>query len=312
MVQLNQVVDVLETLYPLRYAEDWDHPGLIVGDLADQVHRIVFAADPTTKVIDDAIASGADLVVTHHPLFFRAVHEVSGKGFRGEIVAKLYRAHCALWVGHTNADAAWRGVAQAAADTFGLVDQVPMVPIADDSVPHAVGEGRVGELAEPMTLGDFARKIAAALPRTEYGVQVSGPLDMPVKTVAVLPGSGDSMFGEVNALGVDVYVTSDLRHHPATDEMQQSYYEAAMRGRGIPLGHGPAVMGGGHAAGALGEAATAVRPALINTPHSAIESLWFNYALVDVPAAIERVCGERVEARWDRQRTDPWDLAIRN
>ncbi len=83
MPNLKQVIDVLETLYPLRYAEEWDEPGLIVGDLSHDVHRIVFAADPTSAVVDKAIATGADLLITHHPLFFRSVHETSGLGFPG-------------------------------------------------------------------------------------------------------------------------------------------------------------------------------------------------------------------------------------
>ncbi|WP_022859229.1 Nif3-like dinuclear metal center hexameric protein [Bifidobacterium magnum] len=298
MATLQQAVQVLETLYPLRYAESWDHPGLIVGDLEDEVRSIVFAADPTMTVIDEAIASGADLIVCHHPLFFRAVHEVSTQGFRGQIVSKLYRNHCALWVGHTNADASYRGVAQAAADAFGLLDQRPLIPIDDPTAEHAVGEGRVGHLAEPMALEDFAALVARELPATRYGVQVSGPLNMPVQRIAVLPGSGDSMFGDVNALGVDVYVTSDLRHHPATDEMQQALYEAKMREHGVPLGNG----------GALDS--PAVSPCLINTPHSAIESMWFRYALEDVPAAIEQATGDKVVARWNDMRTDPWDLVI--
>lgn len=294
MTSLKRTVDVLETLYPLRYAESWDHPGLIVGDLTDPADSIVFAADPTMDVVRDAVENGAQLLVCHHPLFFRAVHEVSGRTFRGEIVSTLYRGHCALWVGHTNADAAWRGVGMAAADAFGLVDQVPMVPIDDASTPHAVGLGRVGRLPEPMTLRAFADHVAQALPATRYGIQVAGDLDAPVHTVGVLPGSGDSMFNEVNALGVDVYVTSDLRHHPATDELQQSLYEAAMREDGVPLGHGD-----GH-----------MRPALINTPHSAIESLWFSYALEDVPNAVELATGSRPQVRWNRTNTDPWNLSL--
>ena len=75
MPNLKQVIDVLETLYPLRYAEEWDEPGLIVGDLSHDVHRIVFAADPTSAIIDKAIATGADLLITHHPLFFRSVRD---------------------------------------------------------------------------------------------------------------------------------------------------------------------------------------------------------------------------------------------
>ena len=80
MATLKQVVDVLETLYPLRYAEQWDEPGLIVGDLRRPVRSIAFAADPSMAVVDQAIAGGIDLLVCHHPLFFRSVHAVSGLG----------------------------------------------------------------------------------------------------------------------------------------------------------------------------------------------------------------------------------------
>ena len=73
MATLKQVVDVLETLYPLRYAEQWDEPGLIVGDLRQPVRGIAFAADPSMAVVDQAIAGGIDLLVCHHPLFFRSV-----------------------------------------------------------------------------------------------------------------------------------------------------------------------------------------------------------------------------------------------
>lgn len=295
MPVLKQVVDVLETLYPLRYAESWDHPGLIVGDLSAPVRRIEFAADPTMEVVHQAIERGTDLLVCHHPLLFRSVHEVSGLGVHGDIVRRLSQAGCALWVGHTNADAAYRGTGMAAADLFGLVDQRPLTPIDDPTAAHPVGLGRVGSLPEPMTLEAFARRVADVLPHTELGMQVCGPLDATVRTVAVLPGSGDSLFDEVRAAGVDVYVTSDLRHHPTTDAIEQARYEAAMRGRGIDLGSGDA----------------AIRPLLINTPHSAIESLWFHYALEDVPQAVERATGERPQVYWNRMNTDPWTLSIR-
>ena len=295
MPVLKQVVDVLETLYPLRYSESWDHPGLIVGDLSAPVRRIEFAADPTMEVVRQAVERGTDLLVCHHPLLFRSVHEVSGLGVHGDIVRRLSQAGCALWVGHTNADAAYRGTGMAAADLFGLVDQRPLVPIDDPTSAHPVGLGRVGSLPEPMTLEAFARRVADVLPHTELGGQVCGPLDATVRTVAVLPGSGDSLFDEVRAAGVDVYVTSDLRHHPATDAIEQARYEAAMRGRGIGLGSGDA----------------AIRPLLINTPHSAIESLWFHYALEDVPQAVERATGERPQVYWNRMNTDPWTLSIR-
>ena len=90
-------------------------------------------------------------------------------------------------------------LALAAAGMFGLVDQRPLVPIDDPNAEHPVGLGRVGRLAEPVMLRDFARRVADVLPYTELGVQVCGDLDAPVNTVAVLPGSGDSLFDEVRA-----------------------------------------------------------------------------------------------------------------
>lgn len=294
MATLKQVVDVLEMLYPLRYAEKWDEPGLIVGDLRHEIRHIVFAADPSRRIVDEAIAEGADLLITHHPLFFRSVHAVSGLGFRGEIVRRLNEHGCALWVGHTNADASYRGVGTAAADLFGLVDQRPLVPIDDPSAAHPVGLGRVGRLPEPMALRDFAARVASVLPHTELGIQVCGEPDELVQSVAVLPGSGDSLFDDVRAAGVDVYVTSDLRHHPVTDAIEQARYEASMRSEGIMLGQGDA----------------AVRPTFINTPHSAIESLWFHYAQTDIPDAIEQATGTRPTVHWNRRNTDPWTFSM--
>lgn len=252
-------------------------------------------------VIDEAIERGADLLICHHPLLFRSVHAVSGQDVHGAIVGKLYSHHCALWVGHTNADAAWRGVGQAAADAFGLVDQRPLVPIDDPGSAHAVGLGRVGLLEEPMTLERFAHRVAQALPATNLGVQVAGDLQSLVRRVAVLPGSGDSLFDEVRASGADVYVTSDLRHHPATDALEQARYEASLLSRGLaaPL------------AGNTGTAGSAVaRPALINTPHSAIESLWFRYAPDDIAAAVGRATGETIRTTHITMNTDPWTLNI--
>lgn len=79
MTTLRQVVNVVETLYPLRYAESWDAPGLIVGEPGADVGLVAFAADPTMAVIDEAIERGADLLICHHPLLFRSVHAVSGQ-----------------------------------------------------------------------------------------------------------------------------------------------------------------------------------------------------------------------------------------
>lgn len=94
-------------------------------------------------------------------------------------------------------------------------DIVEMAP--DTDLNTATGLGRVGELPEPMTLKDFTQQVANALPETAWGVRAAGDPDAMVKKVAVSSGSGDSFLDDVRKLGVDVYVTSDLRHHPVDE-----------------------------------------------------------------------------------------------
>lgn len=84
----------------------------------------------------------------------------------------------------------------------------------------ACGLGRIGELPEPMTLREFTQQVANALPVTEWGVRAAGDPDTMVQKVAVSSGSGDSFLDAVRGLGVDVYVTSDLRHHPVDEYLR--------------------------------------------------------------------------------------------
>lgn len=316
MADLNLAVatHVLEELYPLRYAEEWDEPGLIVGDPAWPVRKIYCAVDPTREVVQEAVDWGTDLLITHHPLFFRAVHNASGMGFRGDIVNTLIGHRCGLWVGHTNADSAHRGTAHAFADLLGLCDQRPLVPIDDPKALHPVGLGRVGRLPGPMTLRALAQCVADFLPKTELGIQAAGDPNALVSVVATLPGSGDSLFDEVRASNADVYITSDLRHHPATDAWQQAKYEADLREHGYWLDDcerdGTESAETSHEAD-RGNAGCTPRPMLINTPHSAIERSLFHYLVQDVPAAIEARTGVKPEIKLSQTNTDPWTLSLR-
>lgn len=88
------------------------------------------------------------------------------------------------------------------------------------SLDEAYGLGRVGTLDKPMTLREFTQQVADALPETAWGVRAAGDPDQIVETVAVSSGSGDSFLDAAAKLGVDVYVTSDLRHHPVDEHLR--------------------------------------------------------------------------------------------
>ncbi|MFE5291190.1 Nif3-like dinuclear metal center hexameric protein [Isoptericola sp. NPDC056618] len=294
--RLHDVVAALEDLYPPSTAEGWDAVGLVVGDPAAPVRKILFAVDPVAAVVDEAIAWGADLLVTHHPLFLRPVHSVAATTFKGDVVHRLLRAGCGLYVAHTNADAAPRGVADALADLVGITDRSPLVVGDDgDGVDSGAvrGIGRVGRLAAPTTLGVFAERVAAVLPATAQGVRVAGDLDARVATAAVVGGSGDSLFDAVRAAAVDVYVTADLRHHPASELRERADFEAG--------------------------ADAAATPFLVDVAHFASEWPWLAYAAEDVVARLgERAGGGTgdgsgegtVTTRVSTIGTDPWTARV--
>ncbi len=214
-VTVGAVIETLETAYPPGTAESWDRVGLVCGDPAEHVTTVLLAVDPVEEVVAEAERLGADLIVVHHPLLLRGVHSVATDTPKGRVVHRLIRSGIALYCAHTNADSARGGVNEALAELLGLADLTPLQPA--ESGDSSTGIGRVGRLRVPATLQELAHRLAEVLPPTAHGVRVSGPLEAPVARVALCGGAGDSLFGEVRASGADVYVTADLRHHPASE-----------------------------------------------------------------------------------------------
>ena len=270
---LADVVAVLEDLYPPGTAQSWDRVGLVSGDPGQLVDRVHFAVDPTLAVIEEARALGADLLVTHHPLLLRGIHSVATTGAKGASVTALVVHDIALYVAHTNADVATPGVNDALAAACGLVDVEPLAVVEGQPL------GRVGRLGSPEPLAGFAQALYAALPPTAGGLRVAGPAEGVVERVAVMGGAGDDMFDHVRASGADVYVTADLRHHPALEAREEA-------------------RGG--------------RPFLVDAGHWATEWLWLagaERALRESLAAAGQEAS-RVETHISTLRTDPWDFTV--
>ena len=228
MIQL-----AVEELWPESLAEDWDEVGLVAGHPAAEVRRVMFAVDPTIDVIEEAIDFGAELLITHHPLLLKGVTSVAANTAKGKAVHRLIESGTALMTVHTNGDSAVGGVSDVLADALGLQNVAPLTPAAN-GLPEE-GIGRVGDLDEVLTLGDFAARVFGILPSVAGGVRVSGDRDGLIRRVAVCGGAGDSLFGEVRASNADVYVTADLRHHPASEAREGGGQRPAVPDRRFPL-----------------------------------------------------------------------------
>ncbi|GAA2181567.1 Nif3-like dinuclear metal center hexameric protein [Leucobacter tardus] len=262
---------VAEQYWPEASAEAWDRVGLVSGRDTDPLRRILLAVDAVDATIDEAISTESDVLLTHHPLLLRGVHSVAEDTAKGALLARLIRGGCGLLAAHTNADIPADGVSDVIATRLGLRETRPIVP-SERLADASVGLGRIGRLADPITLEIFAERIADALPPTVSGVRVAGDPDRFVQRVALCGGAGDSLLDHPAVKQADVFVTSDLRHHPAQESLEQS------------------LVGGG--------------PALIDVSHWASESLWLEGAAERIGAALPGV-----DVRVSATRTDPWTFA---
>jgi len=265
---LADVITTLENLWPLAGSEVWDAPGLIVGDLASSVTSIHLMVDVTRESVAEALDNGADLIVAHHPLLLRGVTTVAESTYKGYLLATLIRAGCALYAAHTNADVVPTGTSARLAELLELVDHIPIT----SGVTPGHGLGRTGSLPRPVTLYELAVVLGEVLPHTAVGPVVAGDPEAVVTTVSLCAGAGDSLLGHPAVIASDVYITSDLRHHLASEAREQA-----------------AVSGG---------------PALINISHFAAEWLWLDQAAIDLQTALG------ISITVGDLNTDPWVFQV--
>ncbi|MET9547745.1 MULTISPECIES: Nif3-like dinuclear metal center hexameric protein [unclassified Streptomyces] len=221
MPRLSEVIAALDALWPADLAESWDAVGTVCGDPDAEVSRVLFAVDPVQEIADEAVRLGAQLLVTHHPLYLRGTTTVAASTFKGRVVHDLIKNDVALHVAHTNADRADPGVSDALAGALDLRVVRPLVPDPTDRHGRR-GLGRICELEHPLTLAELAERAAKRLPATAQGIRAAGDPDALIRTVAVSGGSGDSLFDDVRAAGVDAFLTADLRHHPASEARERT------------------------------------------------------------------------------------------
>jgi len=215
------VVNALDRRYPRDWAEAWDRVGLVLGDLAHPVSRVLCVVDCVPETVDQALTVGADLIVAHHPLLLKPVSSIAPDTYKGRIIHRLIRGDVALYAAHTNADVANPGVSDALARRLGLVDLRPLVPATGAAAGEGRGLGRIGELPEPMDLAELTGFVAVRLPETAAGIRAAGDPARTIRTLAVCGGAGDSFLGDAKNAGVDAYLCADLRHHPASEHLAE-------------------------------------------------------------------------------------------
>ncbi len=214
-MKLSEIIDFFEEVAPKKDALDWDNVGLLAGDDDWDVKKIYIALDATDAVVDAAVESGVDLILTHHPLIFKSVSRVDASNFVGRRIIKLIENHIACFAMHTNFDIHHMG--RLAEERLALSHTISLDPCPiDGELDPNVGIGRIGSLMEEaMGLLDYAERVKERVELPYVGVY--GDYETMIHTVAISPGSGRGAIGAAVSGGADVLVTGDIDHHSGID-----------------------------------------------------------------------------------------------
>ena len=208
------IIHVIEEVYPKHAALEWDHVGLQVGRSLKEVKKIYIALDATDEVIQDAIEKEADMLVTHHPLIFSPLSEITDEDFVGSRVVKLLQHDICYYAMHTNYDVL--GMAKLSGEILGL-NEMQVFDMTSEEMQEGIG--RIGKLPKQMTLKETCEYVKEKL--NLDNVKVYGDLAKPIASVAISPGSGKGMTGVALKEGVDVLITGDIGYHEGVDAVNQ-------------------------------------------------------------------------------------------
>ncbi len=212
-MKLKDIINTLNELAPMQYSETLDNPGLLIGDEEKEIHKIYVAVDATTDVIEVAHEAGADLILTHHPLIFHPVRQISTDSYVGGRIMKIISYGMSLFTMHTDFDVTCMGTEAAA--LLNLIE----IKILEPTFSEELGLGAMGYLKEDLTLKELAEQVK--LSYEVPAVKVYGDLNDTIVKVAVLPGSGSSGIDAAAMEGCDVLITGDIGHHDGTDAIEK-------------------------------------------------------------------------------------------
>lgn len=212
-MKVSEVAAVLEEWAPPPVAESYDNVGLLVGRPDMEVSGILINLDMTEEVVEEAIATGANMIVAHHPIWFMPRKRLNGEDYVSRTIIMAVKHDIALYACHTNLDNVRTGVNQMIGNRLGLKNMTFLRPKQNGENDY--GSGMVGELPETMGKEAFLGHVKATFQCG--GIRFSDTPGENIERVAVCGGAGSFLTADAIAAGADALVTADITYHKFFD-----------------------------------------------------------------------------------------------
>lgn len=209
---IRDLCQILNEIAPIRLAESWDNVGLLAGDEASSVERVMTCLTITDVSLDEAIAERADLVISHHPIPFKPLNRITSHTTTGRLLLKAIRANVAIYSPHTAWDNAPHGINRQLATMLAMQSPIPLTLAADpDLAKQGLGTGIHGKLSRRFTLEELVQKLELSLPSIRP--RTTHPLQQTISNIGIVCGSGGSMIGLAAQRGCDAFLTGEATYH---------------------------------------------------------------------------------------------------
>ena len=213
---LQDIINIIESVAPLSFQEDWDNSGLQVGNRNAEIKAALLTVDVTESVVSEAISLGCDLIISHHPLLFRGLKQLTSSTPQERCVEKAIRHNIAIYSAHTSMDSYLHGVSGRMAEKLGIVDYRILIPSA---AANEAGLGVIGTLPMAMSRETFVEHVAKVFACKDAALRwVEGKND-PIHKVAICGGAGAEFVEVAITQGADAYISADFKYH----ELQSAY-----------------------------------------------------------------------------------------
>ena len=214
MIVASDIYNLLDSKYPFRYAEEWDNVGLIAGRNDKEIKKIMLTLDVDENVVKESVETSCDLIVSHHPLMFRAIKSLNWSVPEQRTLMKLVASDTVLLSAHTNLDVSPDGLNDSLAQKIGL-SNTNIMEITGEDRGIKYGFGRIGNLKNECSFKEFLSNIKNVL--SLKGLRYTGDLNKTIKKVAVNCGGGADALHKAIALGADVFVSGDVKYNAFRD-----------------------------------------------------------------------------------------------
>lgn len=206
-MKLREIIKVLEQAAPRQLQDDYDNSGLQLGFPEDEISKVLVCLDVTEEIVEEAAAGGCNLIVSHHPLIFHALKQISDTTYQQRCVSKALKAGIAIYSAHTSLDNAQGGVNYKIAELIGA-EELEWLSAKEGC---NAGSGVVGVLKEEMQDADFLDML-----KERFGVEClrhSEPDGRMIRKVAICGGSGAFLMRDAIAKGADCFVCGEFHYH---------------------------------------------------------------------------------------------------